>query len=62
MLTQLGDTDAADPFLAEVYSFPRDAEGLSGAIALSVETEVTQANCGVEIEAQSLEVQQDGQI
>lgn len=62
VLTQHGDQDAADPFLAEVYTFPRDAEGLSGDIALSVETEVTQANCGVEIEAQSLEVQQDGQI
>lgn len=62
VLTQHGDTDAADPFLAEVYSFPRDAEGLSGAIALSVETEVTEANCGVEIEAQSLEVQSQGQI
>lgn len=62
VLTQLGDTDAADPFLAEVYSFPRDVEGLSGAIALSVETEVTQANCGVEIEAQSLEVQSEGGI
>lgn len=62
VLTQHGDMDAADPFLAEVYTFPRDVEGLSGAIALSVETEVTQANCGVEIEAQSLEVQAEGQI
>ncbi|WP_370399599.1 hypothetical protein [Sulfitobacter sp. JB4-11] len=62
VLIQLGDKEAADPFLAEVYSFPRDAEGLSGSIALSVETEVTAQNCGVEIEAQSLEVQAQGKI
>jgi hypothetical protein len=62
VLTQLGDTAAADPFLAEVYSFPSDAVGLSGSIALSVETEVTEANCGVEIEAQSLEVLAEGKI
>ena len=62
VLMQLGDTAAADPFLAEVYTFPRDTAGKTGSIALSVETEVTAANCGVEIEAQSLEVQGEGQI
>lgn len=62
VLTRHGDTDAADPLLAEVYSFLKVMSGQSGSIALSVETEVTQANCGLEVEAQSLEIQADGQI
>lgn len=62
VLTRHGDMTAADPLLAEVYSFPKAFNERAGAIALSVETEVTEANCGLEIEAQSLELQQDGGI
>lgn len=62
VLTRHGDTRAPEPLLAEVYSFPRTTNGRAGNIALSVETEVTEANCGLEVEAQSLEVQPDGQI
>ncbi|MFK7837637.1 MAG: hypothetical protein AB8B60_15610 [Sulfitobacter sp.] len=62
MITRHGDTSAADALVAEVYSFPKAFNTRDGNIALSVETEVTQANCGLEIEAQSLEILVDGQI
>ena len=62
MLTRYGDTDAAEPLLAEVYTFPKAATARTGDIALSVETEISDANCGVEIEAQSLQMIAGGQI
>lgn len=62
VLTRHGDINSAEPLLAEVYSFPKAYNTRTGTIALSVETEVTQANCGLEIEAQSLEIQPDGGI
>lgn len=62
VLTRHGDTDAPEPLLAEVYSFPKAYAGNPGTISLSVEAEVTAANCGLEIEAQSLEVQSGGAI
>ncbi|MEP5731674.1 MAG: hypothetical protein ABJL67_20120 [Sulfitobacter sp.] len=62
VMTRHGDISAAEPLLAEVYSFPRGSNARVGSIALSVETEVTTANCGLEIEAQSLEILADGQI
>lgn len=62
VLTRHGDVQAAEPLLAEVYSFPKAYNTRTGIIALSVETEVTPANCGLEIEAQSLEIQPDGSI
>jgi hypothetical protein len=62
VLTRHGDTSVADPLLAEVYTFPANTATRAGDIALSVETEVTAANCGIEIEAQSLELQTDGSM
>ncbi|OAN67735.1 hypothetical protein A8B82_05825 [Sulfitobacter sp. EhC04] len=62
VLTRHGDAAAADPLLAEVYTFPRAESEQVGTIALSVEAEVTKANCGVEAEAQSLQLMNDGQI
>ena len=62
VLTSHGDLESAEPLLAEVYSFPKGYVGNGGIISLSVEAEVTAANCGLEIEAQSLEVQPDGTI
>lgn len=61
-LLQLGDIDAPEPLLAEVYTFPTARAVQAGNIALSVEAEVTQANCGSEIEAQTLERLTDGEI
>ena len=50
-----GDQTAAEPLIAEVYTFPRMAEG-GGEVLLSVEAEVVDANCGLEIEAQSIQI------
>ncbi|MFL4469326.1 hypothetical protein ACERZ8_05380 [Tateyamaria armeniaca] len=56
MITRLGDTLSVDPLMAEIYTFPRLMSARPGVIDMSVETEVTADNCGLEIEAQSLEM------
>ena len=61
-LTRHGDLSAAEPLLAEVYSFPTVAGEQSGEVALSIETEVTTVNCGLEIEAQVFQISTDGAI
>jgi len=55
-VTRLGDADTLAPQMAEIYTFPSGATAKSGVVALSVEAEVTQANCGRDISAQSLEI------
>ena len=62
MMTRHGDASAPDPLLAEVYTFPLGSATRSGDVAISVETEVTIANCGLEVEAQSLELYEGGEI
>ncbi|SLN21302.1 hypothetical protein ROJ8625_00792 [Roseivivax jejudonensis] len=61
-LTRLGDPDLADPRLAEVYSYPAGTSARTGAIAVSVEAEVTSANCGADISAQTLEARSDAPL
>ncbi|MBY6003724.1 translocase [Salipiger bermudensis] len=55
-LTRLGNPDAAAPRMAEIYSFPAGAAQKSGEVAVSVEAELTAANCGKPVEAQTLEL------
>ncbi len=62
VMIRYGDVTAAEPLLAEVYSFPKGFNTRDGSIALSVESEVTEANCGLEVEAQTLEIAPDGQV
>ena len=52
-LTELGDWGVTSPKLAQVYTFPAVLTNTDGAIALTVETEVTEENCGHEIKAQT---------
>ena len=59
-LMRLGDEGLAEPLVAEVYTFASAMTARSGTIDLSVEAEVTQDNCGLEIEAQSLELLDGG--
>ena len=54
-ISSLGDPDVPDGLLAEVYTFPTNATKNSGDVALSVETEVNANNCGLEIEAKTLQ-------
>jgi hypothetical protein len=54
-ISRLGDSSVPDGLLAEVYTFPARTAQVSGDVALSVETEVASNNCGLEIEAQTLQ-------
>ena len=62
MITRHGDAAAPEALVAEVYTFPVAASGRVGEVALSVETEVGAANCGLEIEAQALQMSADGDL
>jgi hypothetical protein len=55
-LMRLGDETASDALMADVYTFPSGASRYQGVVDLSVEAEVSLFNCGLEIEAQSLEI------
>ncbi len=61
-ITRMGDASAPDALMAEIYTFPAAASDREGAVALSVETEVTDINCGLEIEAQTLEILDGGEM
>ncbi|WP_415405172.1 hypothetical protein [Tateyamaria sp. SN3-11] len=61
-IMRLGDTLSAEPLMAEIYTFPSAMAAQSGVIDLSVEAEVNMENCGLEIEAQSLEMMVGGQM
>ena len=62
VLTRLGAKDVPNARLAEVYTFPSGAAQKPGDIHLSVEAEITSANCGRDITAQSLEVRKGGTL
>ncbi|PRY23049.1 hypothetical protein CLV78_105101 [Aliiruegeria haliotis] len=53
-MTRLGREDLPGAAIADVYSYPLDlAQG--GAVRISVEAEVTAANCGQEVSAETLQ-------
>ncbi|MFK7745059.1 MAG: hypothetical protein AB8B47_08390 [Roseobacter sp.] len=54
-LTSLGDKKLTAPLMAEVYTFPTALSKTEGAVELTVETEVTEANCGTEVRARAIE-------
>ncbi len=55
-LTRLGDAAVTDALIAEVYTFPTGMSAIDGSVALSVEAEVTNRNCGRLVEAQSIQI------
>ena len=61
-VTRLGDADTSDALVAEVYTFPSVTSQATGDIMVSVEAEVTTDNCGLRIEAQTLEVSEGGSL
>jgi hypothetical protein len=61
-LTVLGDRNAPEPLLAQVYTFPTGTARENGVVSLSVESAVTKINCGRDIQAQSLEMRDAGQL
>ncbi|GGG70307.1 hypothetical protein GCM10011415_17370 [Salipiger pallidus] len=54
-MIRLGDERLSDPLIAEIYTFPTGAATRDGTVSLTVETEVTDANCAGNLKAQSLE-------
>ncbi len=61
-LIRLGDETAPDAMMADIYTYPSGASRHKGVVDLSVEAEVSLFNCGLEIEAQSLEMRDDGVV
>lgn len=58
-IVRLGDGAMQSPHAAEIYSYLRKDADRRGTIALTVEAEVTAANCGRDVSAQSLELSAD---
>lgn len=54
-LTNLGKGPSDGIMRAEVYTFPADAQGIGEALVLTIETAVTEFNCGTEIHATTFE-------
>ncbi|MGI9368562.1 MAG: hypothetical protein ACR2O2_06955 [Ruegeria sp.] len=61
-VVQLGNIGAPAAQAVEVYSVPTQDVDQSGTVALTVETEVTDANCGREIVVHSLELRADRRL
>ena len=53
-LTRLGSADAPDALITEVYTFPAGERGARPEVSVTVEAEVTAANCNQEITAETL--------
>ncbi|MFZ5963110.1 translocase [Thalassococcus sp. BH17M4-6] len=61
-LTELGDDASPEALQAEIYSFPAGTTRQSGDITITVEAEITQANCNSDVEAQTLELHQGANL
>lgn len=55
-LTRLGNGGLSDRLVVEVYTFPTGHSTQAGDVILSVESEVTNNNCGQSVKAQTIEV------
>ncbi|MDA7429952.1 hypothetical protein PGB28_15915 [Primorskyibacter aestuariivivens] len=55
-LMRYGVDAGPEALMAEVYTFPTGTAVRDGRIALSVEAEVTGANCGTKVDAQTLQI------
>lgn len=61
-VVHLGQPDLADARQVQIYSYPSGSESPDGEIALSVEAEVTPANCGSDLNIQTLELRADRRL
>jgi len=59
-LVRLGDNVPGRALRAEVYTFPTADSSREGTVALRLEAEVTEANCGRDIEAQGISTEGEG--
>ncbi|WP_163848018.1 hypothetical protein [Pseudooceanicola aestuarii] len=56
LITRLGNPEAPEPMLADVYTFPTATAKTNGTVAISIEAEVTTDNCGRSVDASVLSV------
>lgn len=56
-LTRLGDASVDGARMAEVYTFPTGTAKAAGDVAVSIEIAVTEANCGQDLRADVIEVE-----
>ncbi len=61
-IVHLGQSELEAARQVQIYSFPTGSDSPTGDIALSVEAEVTQANCGSDLNVQALEIRSDGRL
>lgn len=61
-LVQLGNPDVPEAMMAEVYTFPSGTSKAEGTVHLSLEAEVTEANCNKDVIAQTIELREDGEL
>jgi hypothetical protein len=59
-ITSLGEPDMDQALRAEVYTFPTGAAAQGGEVHLQIEAEVTDTNCGRDLEAQSIAIGVNG--
>lgn len=59
-VTALGDYEQGEALVAEVYTFPTSTSKMTGDVHVSVDANVTMANCGLRVDAQTLEVRGGG--
>lgn len=59
-LMRLGDPALPNATIAEVYTFPRVGTDRDGTVRLSVEAEVTSANCNTDVSGKTIEPGPDG--
>lgn len=62
VVTRLGDGQTLVPRLVEVYTYPTGTTKHTGVVSLTIEAEVTQANCGRDIAAQSIELRRNNHL
>ena len=55
-VTVLGDPQIPEGQLAQVYSYPRGVSPQTGTVAIEIEVPVTEASCGREVTARTIEV------
>lgn len=60
-LMQLGDASVEGALMAEVYTFPTGATNTMETVMLVAEAEITNDNCGQELNAQSIQVSPSGE-
>jgi hypothetical protein len=61
-LVQLGDPSLPQPMLAQVYTLPRATLSEANTVRLSLDAEITEANCGTPTEALTLRSEAAGRV